>query len=286
MEQINEYQYEINGILYDSRDSWEYEKYIKPNLDKLKTKEEEVKEKSENIKIKYDEVDTEYYKQNGEPIKLPINSEKEYIGNKKFNVLNLGILTYFSNYQDLHEVEGFNTYDDDRYIYEDKIIKNKEKIEQYSKTKINTFIKNAKKLSKITNGRIIIVDEVKGQTVYRLQKGQKYVLIEKRMLESLISCTNNEMIKTYIFLKWRVGEEGGIVTRKEIAENIGYSINSCEMLQKVSDIVLGLSKLGFIRKENIVLKSVEQNEYNKRCYYEVIPYSQWIKSWNNGKIII
>lgn len=250
---------------------------------------EETIEKVEADTVNYkdlgeDTTDKRYYKKNGKPILLPINSEKTNVGNKKVNKLNESILIYLSNYQDLHEVEEYDGYDADRYVYENKIIKNKELVEQYSKTKINTFIRNVRKLSKIESG-IISVEQHKGENVYRIDKGEKYVLIERKILEVLINSCSNQLIKIYIFLKWRVGTKGGIVSRKEIAENIGYSTKSCEQLHQLSkDIETSLVKLGLIRRQTITLPSMEnEKEYNKATYYEVVPYEEWLQFWNNGK---
>ena len=250
---------------------------------------EETIEKVEADTVDYEDLgedtkDKRYYKEDGTPILMPINSTIENVKNKKVNKLNESILIYFSNYQDLHEVEEYDGFDSDRYIYENKIIKNKDLVEQYSKTKINTFIRNVRKLSKLESG-IISVEQHKGENVYRINKGEKYVLIERRILEVLINNCSNPLIKIYIFLKWRVGEKGGIVSRKEIAQNIGYSTKSdIQLKQMVKDIETTLVKLGLVRRQTITLDSMENgNEYNKATYYEVVPYEEWIKFWNNGK---
>lgn len=233
-----------------------------------------------------DTTDKRYYKKNGKPILLPINSEIENVKNKKVNKLNESILIYLSNFQNEFDVEEYDQseYDQDRYIYENRIIKNKELVEQYSKTKINTFIRNVRKLAKIEGG-IISVEQHKGENIYRIDKGEKYVLIERRILEVLLNSCSNPLIKVYIFLKWRVGTEGGIVSRKEIAQNIGYSTKSCEQLHQLTkDIDTTLVKLGLIRRQTITLDSMENgNEYNKATYYEIVPYDEWIQFWNNGK---
>lgn len=250
---------------------------------------EETIEKVEADTVDYEDLgedtkDKRYYKEDGTPILMPINSTIENVKNKKVNKLNESILIYFSNYQDLHEVEEYDGFDSDRYIYENKIIKNKDLVEQYSKTKINTFIRNVRKLSKLESG-IISVEQHKGENVYRINKGEKYVLIERRILEVLINNCSNPLIKIYIFLKWRVGEKGGIVSRKEIAQNIGYSTKSdIQLKQMVKDIETTLVKLGLVRRQTITLDSMENgNEYNKATYYEVVPYEEWIQFWNNGK---
>lgn len=257
---------------------------IKIEESKVDTVEAEEIEVVDFEELGEDVTDKRYYKKNGTPILLPINSEVENVKNKKVNKLNESILVYLSNYQDLHEVEEYDGFDSDRYIYENKIIKNKDLVEQYSKTKINTFIRNVRKLSKIESG-IISVEQHKGENVYRIDKGEKYVLIERRILEVLINNCSNPLIKIYIFLKWRVGEKGGIVSRKEIAQNIGYSTKSdIQLKQMVKDIETTLVKLGLVRRQTITLDSMENgNEYNKATYYEVVPYEEWIQFWNNGK---
>ena len=301
MKQLDKYTYEIDGEKYDSRDIdiWNY--IIKPRLDELEqtqpikeTKTETVKVKEQpkkskpkketNSNINDDLTDKEYYTESGNPILMPIPSDKRYTSTKGVNMLNYGILTYFSNFQNDHDVEGFDSYDTDRYIYEKKVLKNKELVEQYSKTKINTFIRNARKTAKLTGSEIITVDTVKGETVYRLLKGEKYVLIERKILEILISYCNDNVFKMYMFFKWRLKDGGNTVTRKEIADYLGYCVNNQQMLGRIStDIETFLIKLGLIRKELIVLESTEDKPYNKACYYEVVPYEEWIEFWNNGK---
>ena len=229
-----------------------------------------------------DTTDKRYYKKNGKPILIPINSEKINVGNKKVNKLNESILIYLSNFQNEFDVEEYDQseYDQDRYIYENRIIKNKELVEQYSKTKINTFIRNVRKLAKIEGG-IISVEQHKGENIYRIDKGEKYVLIERKILEVLIDVFSNNAIKTYIFLHWRVGTKGGIVSRKEIAQNIGISTSGQRQLTEITNIIKSLENNGLIRKELITLDSMENgNKYNRACFYEVVPYEEWIKFWN------
>ena len=36
-------------------------------------------------------------------------------------------------------------------------------------------------------------------------------------------------------------------------------------------------------KELITSMSVEEGEYNRSCYYELVPYDEWIEFWNNKK---
>ena len=229
----------------------------------------------------------EYYKLDGTPVLLPLRSEKEIVGKKGVNYMNYAILVYLSKYQDIHEVGGFDGYDTDRYIYEGQILKNRDMVTKYSKNKMSTFIRNARKLAKATNDDFVIVETNKrGEIIYRLGKNNgKYVLIERRMLEVLIKCTNSDMLKAYVFFKWRLRNGGGIISRKELADYLGYCVNNNRKLHDLSkDIETTLVKLGLIRKELITVPSYDcDKDYNSSCYYELVPYCEWIEFWNNGQ---
>ena len=239
----------------------------------------EIEEPQQEIEVTNE--DKEYTTNEGKPIKLPINSSQSNMQDKKIDYLNLGILTYFSNFQDLHEVEEYDGYDAHRYIYENKIIANKEAIEQYSKTKITTFIRNARKLSKLADENIITVDKVKGENVYRINKGSKFVQIERKILEVLIDCCSSNMIKTYVFLKWRVGTKGDIVSRKEIASNIGMSTSGQRQLQEIKNITLVLYHLGLIERQIFTPTSTNGKQYNSAIFYRIVPYEEWLVYWNS-----
>lgn len=202
---------------------------------------------------------------------FPITSEQEYMRDKKVNYLNYCILIYYSNFQDSH-----------RFIYEDKIIKNKDEIEKFSKTKIETFIRNARKLSKLTDGSMVAVDRTKeGKTVYKIRKTNKYILIEEKLLRVLISTLSPNAIKVYIFLKWRLRQRGSIIKRKEICENIGLCINSKRQLQEIANITKELQELGLIKRNTITEKSIEGKDYERSTYYELISFDDWEKFWES-----
>lgn len=216
--------------------------------------------------------------------KFPIVSKQEYMQDKKVNFLNYCILVYFSNFQDNNDIENFDgTYDMHRYIYEDKILKNKDAIEQYSKTKVKTFIKNVKKLADISNGEIVSVKETNdGKIVYEINKTNKYILIEEKILRILINFCNTNAIKIYVFLKWKCRERGYIISKKEICRNIGLSENSKKQLQEITDITKGLQKLGLIYRKTTTGKSVDGETYNRSTYYEIIPFDKWEKYWESN----
>ena len=222
--------------------------------------------------------------------KLPIVTEQKFMKNKKINYNNYAILILFSKFQDIHEntEEGFEgCYDSDRYIYEDRgIIKNKEEIEEMSNTKIETFIKTSRNIAKITNGEMVGVRRLKksGKVVYDLYTStHKFVTIEDDILRVMCNSLSSNSIKIYCFLKWKLREEDKIITRKEIAENIGLSSKSHKNLQMISDCTKVLEELHLIKKDRIKLPSVDGNEYDYRTRYELVDYEDWRKIWYSKK---
>lgn len=215
--------------------------------------------------------------------KFPISSEQKYMRDKKVNFLNYCILVYFSNYQGDYEIKNFeSTFDTHRYIYEDKILKNKNEIEHYSKTKIQTFIRNAKKLATLSNGEIVSVRKTnEGKIVYQIEKPNKYILIEEKILRVLINFCSTNAIKTYVFLKWKCRESGCIISRKEICENIGLSSTGERQLQEITDITKGLQKLGLINRKTTTGISVDGKDYNRSTYYELISFERWERYWDS-----
>lgn len=215
--------------------------------------------------------------------KFPISSEQEYMKNKKVNYLNYCILVYFSNYQKDNELENFEgTFDTHRYIYENKILKNKEEIEHYSKTKIQTFIRNARKLATISNEEMISVRKTNdGKIVYTIEKPNKFILIEEKILRILINFCSTNAIKTYVFLKWKCKEQGCIISRREICENIGLSANSKRQMQEITDITKGLQKLGLIKRKTTTEISIDGEDYNRSTYYELTSYDNWEMYWES-----
>lgn len=192
---------------------------------------------------------------------LQMNCDKEILNKKEINYMTYSTLIYLTNNND--------------YILEQDIIKNKKFIESLTNIKITTFIRNIRKL----NNNLVKMDFTnKGEVVYKINRSDSYILIEPKILKTLINNTNNKMIKTYIFFKSELATGGQIINRKDIAKHIGYSTKSSKELEKLSkDIEDSLVKLGLIRKELVTLTSTTGNKYNKGCYYELVPYNEWIK---------
>lgn len=217
--------------------------------------------------------------------KLPIVTKQDFIKNKKINYKNYAILVLFSNFQDANENTeiGFeDCYDVDRYVYEDKVLKNKNEIEEMSNTKIETFIKTSRKIAKITNGEMVGVRKIKksGKIVYDLfTSSNLFVTIEEDILRIMCNTLSSNSIKIYCFLKWRLMEGGDIITRKEIAENIGLSSKSHKNLQMITDCTNLLEKIYLIKRKRVKLPSADFNEYDYRTYYELVNYEIWKQKW-------
>lgn len=216
---------------------------------------------------------------------LPIATKQNFMKDKKINYNNYAILVLFSNFQDVNDnlEEGFEgVYDDDRYIYENKILKNKEEIEEMSNTKIETFIKTSRKIAKITNNEMIGVRRLKktGKVVYDLFKGNYFVRIEEDILRVMCNGFSSNTIKIYCFLKWRLENhrDGDYITRKEIAENIGLSSKANKNLQLIKDCSKILENNFLIKRTTINLPSAN-GSYNYRTLYELVDYETWREKW-------
>ena len=118
-----------------------------------------------------------------EVVKLPITSSENNMKNKKCDYKTLAIMTLYSN---------FNQDEDHRYIYKNDIILNKDEIETLSKNKIDTIMRNVKKLCKLES-KVVEAKNTDNGIVYLINYGEenndeygyktyrKYVTIEEEM---------------------------------------------------------------------------------------------------------
>lgn len=185
-------------------------------------------------------------------VKFPISTDEKNMKDKKCDYKLLITLTLLSSY-----TSGENH----RYIYKDVIIGNKDKIENYSGKKVNTVIRNVRKLSKL-KGNAIIAKEVNGKIVYIInyanENGRKYVIVEEDLLRCLLDTGNSNLIKVYMLLKYRCNENTETrITRKDIAVNIGLNGDSKDNLKTISNIIVDLC--------NKYLIEVSRKYENKMC---------------------
>lgn len=228
-----------------------------------------------------------------EVVKLPITSSENNMKNKKCDYKTLAIMTLYSN---------FNQDEDHRYIYKNDIILNKDEIETLSKNKIDTIMRNVKKLCKLES-KVVEAKNTDNGIVYLINYGEenndeygyktyrKYVTIEEEILRYLTDTGSSNLIKTYILLKYRCLDENlkpkeTKLTRMDIADNIGLSIKSDNNLKTIGNILTSLaaSNLITVHKE-YVTEIDESGKERVKClnYYKVVSYEEWIK-WKNKKI--
>ena len=228
-----------------------------------------------------------------EVVKLPITSSENNMKNKKCDYKTLAIMTLYSN---------FNQDEDHRYIYKNDIILNKDEIETLSKNKIDTIMRNVKKLCKLES-KVVEAKNTDNGIVYLINYGEenndeygyktyrKYVTIEEEILRYLTDTGSSNLIKTYILLKYRCLDENlkpkeTKLTRMDIADNIGLSIKSDNNLKTIGNILTSLAASNLITVHKEYVTEIDESGKEKvKClnYYKVVSYEEWIK-WKNKKI--
>lgn len=228
---------------------------------------------------------------NKSDLKLPICTDFEYMTNKSISYKHIIIGLSFSYYQDVHDnndKEMDYIYDTHRYTYKNTLTKNKYDIEKTSGNKINSIYKGLNKISTISEGKLIEqckVESIKNgmkkeEIVYKLYKGNKYVLLEPDLIKCLMTLSSNS-IKTYLFLKWRLRCGRQSVTRREIAYNIGLSVDSRNNLTHITDVLKTLVSVQLIKKDNTIETSNNGNEFNSKINLELNTYEEWKEYWDS-----
>lgn len=255
LEQIKELEININ--------SWK-----RFNLNNCFDKDiEEAQNKIEELKSKLENNDTVW--------KIPFNTSKENMQNKKCDYKILAIMTLYSNKQTTEQREE-GTEEEYRFLYYDKVIRFTDEIENLSKNKINTILKNMKKLSNLDGNLVTVTRTNEGKIVYYInytKNGREFEIIEEDILRKLINATNSNTIKTYLFLKYICKNSVKMITRDFIAQNIGLSINADRNLKIIKDITETLEDMDLIniRREH---KNVDGVVRDYR-YYSVVPYEEY-----------
>lgn len=205
-------------------------------------------------------------------IVLPINTSKHNMQNKQCNYTTLAIMTLYSSYKQFEEDGSENKY---RYLYRDKIIEFTNEIEAMSNNKMNTILKNIKKLSDLDGNLVSACKSKDGKIYYIINyyENHNYVLIHEEMLRVLINSCKPHVVKIYCLLKYlcRNGEKK--ITRKYIAEQIGLSTKSGSTLNVIMDSINMLNASGFINKRYEYV----YDGNTKKCdvYYSVNDYQVW-----------
>ena len=218
---------------------------------------------------------------NDKVVMLPMSSKKCNMQNKKCDYKTLAIMTLYSNFTPIEMQDEKGVYETYRFLYKNKIIKFTKEIEEISNNKINTIIKNMRKLSNLDGDLVIANVNEAGEIYYIInyadEKERKYVTIEDDILRMLINACSSHAIKIYILLKYICGDKEKKMTREFIAKQIGLS--SSKGVDIVSDCTSVLASSGFINK---------RKEYNYgndvKCdvYYSVNSHDKWLEIKNRN----
>jgi len=251
--------YRCNDVNYDIFDGneFDYDEYC---------------DKSENKKIK------------NEVLKFPITSSEVNMKNKLCDYKTIAIMTLYSQP---------NIGEDTRYVYKNNILLNKDEIENMTGNKLDTVIRNVKKLVKLSGETVSAINTENNGICYLIkysENNKKYVCIEKDILKKLMTVSNHNVIKAYIYIKYRCkipnnGKDKHIekykktkISNESICENIGFSKKSNCSKDAVREFTKDLVSKGLIRKEKkcetIVLPNGKE-QFSWRNYYEVVPYEEW-----------
>jgi hypothetical protein len=226
-------------------------------------------------------VDTNDYNINKEEVMakeltLPLNSEKENMQNKKCDYKTLAIMTLYSTMTPIKIQQEQGLDENYRYVYKNKVIEFTDEVEELSKNKIDTVVKNMRKLSKLEGNLVTAVKNKDGEICYIINyandQDREYVTIEEDMLKFLINTGNGNVIKTYVLLKYMCAKGEKKITRSYIAEQIGLATNSRKNLQVVSDITESLANNGFIKKRRHI-----SNGSKEEVYYSVNSHEDWLR---------
>lgn len=215
-------------------------------------------------------------------VSLPMNSQKLNMQNKKCDYKTLAIMTLYSNMTPKKELHDKGVDEMYRYVYKNKIIEFTNEVEGLSKNKINTIVKNMRKLSQLESRLITTCKNESGDIYYIINycdaQERKYVTIEEDMLRILINAGSSNMIKIYILLKYLCRSKERKITREFIAKEIGLSINASN-LKVVTDCTKILSASGFINKRNDYKYG---NDVRCDVYYSIRSHDEWKSVMNKN----
>lgn len=214
-------------------------------------------------------------------VKFPMNSHEKFMKDKKCDYKTLAIMTLYSNHTPLEVQHDNANYEEYRYLYKNKVIQFTEEIEELSKTKINTILRNMKKLSNLSNELVNACKNENEQIYYVInysngERCNKYVTIEDEMLRYLVNTGNSNVIKVYILIKYLCQYELDKYNKKEkkitynyLLENIGLSIESHNSRITIKNIIECLRDGDFIntRKAMVGCKTI--------IYYSINDYDEW-----------
>ena len=232
-------------------------------------------------------------------LRLPMNVSEYNMKKKECNYKVLAIMTLYSNYDYKEFVEGSDA-ETHRYLYRDKVIECTEEIEKLSKYKMTTMLRYMKKLSSLEGNLVEAVKTDEGKIIYKInyQSGEivydeegnptvrhgAFVLIEEEILKYLTHATNSDVIKVYLLIRTLCEHEtrrthGKIkekrITRKFIAEHIGWSTASSHSLDIISnDIIACLIGSHLIKRRRV--RQNKNGNLTDYYYYTVCSVEEFL----------
>lgn len=181
---------------------------------------------------------------------LPMPSSNEILKNRKIDLRTYGSIMLQSNWGGNYRNKN------NRFIYKEKLDSKLKEISQEIKISESKLKKDIIKLRKCNvDGDIKLIEltkDNKGNPVYILNYGIKcdvtevlkqYVTINNVALKILKNFTNDNMIRIYLILLYRLRNGETCLTQEEICDKMGFSYKSRKV---ISDCLNSLEKLGFI----------------------------------------
>lgn len=233
---------------------------------------------------------------NKEYIQLPLPSHKDVISNKYYPYNEVATMILNSKYNRYDEVSN--------YVYDYKL---KEIIEEQQRLKneglyagkiysIRTLRESVKKIERLGFNHIEVVNTSIWGIAYKINpmaNGGCYITIPHIMLKELLTSTNSNMLKLYIFLKSMLHNRKGFrqMDRKFICRKIGLSDKSSNNIDLVGNMLRSLANLGFIK---INVDYVKDEKTTKTVYsYQLTTLEEYklakkrgIEVNSNRKIIV
>lgn len=259
------------------------------DLHKLNEYKEKLKRLESQKQNKHDKSNNKL----NDEVRFPMNVYEGNIGDKHCNYKTLAIMTLYSNYN--NNIED-GSQEQHRYVYKDKIIEFTDEIEELSQNKINTILRNIKKLSNLSGHLVIASKTQDNKIVYTInyragefitnEDGQvidckkgSFVLIEQDLLKYLVDVGSNELIKVYLLIKalclWNErtnDQHEKMITNSYLCEHIG--LKPCKnSLQSISNITHALEELHLIKKR--VEHRNLRGEFRHYNHYSIVPYDEW-----------
>ena len=164
---------------------------------------------------------------------VPVPTSETVLMDKRIDLRLFCALLLVSNHFSINK-----TKDDHRYLYDNKLQEVMPYIANVLGVTKKTVMTNFTKLILSETG--LVKPEKKGKQYYKLYSkdalGKNYVLINNLTLETLVKNHKSIDIKVYCVLKFLLhNDEDRNITQQWIAEKLGYSRNSRNMIAKSLD---------------------------------------------------